>query len=101
MGKVTPMGDGKWRCEKNGKVYNSYVPRYILRFCATEAERLLSEDHEAYQRLFKNVQFRKYVFKVKAKADMWEDQQRVRYDAVDVNPCMPAVEAEKMLDKIE
>merc|ERR1712129_486760 len=34
--KVTPMGDGKWRCGKNGKVYNEYTPRYILRFCATD-----------------------------------------------------------------
>lgn len=123
--KVTPMGDGKWRCEKNGKVYNEYTPRYILRFCATdftgniwltafnesaekllgcpakEAERLLNEDHEAYQKLFKDVQFRKYVFKVKAKADVWEDQQRVRYDCIGVEPANPAVEAEKLFEKIE
>jgi len=123
--KVTPMGDGKWRCEKNGKVYSGYTPRYILRFCvtdftgniwltafneaaekllgcpATEAERLLNEDHEAYQKLFKDVQFRKFVFKIKAKADVWEDQQRVRYDCVSVEPANPAVEAEKLMEKIE
>eukprot|EP01084_Bolivina_argentea_P312425 540885_1 len=34
--KVEPLGDGKYRCEKNGKVYNGYVPRYILRFCCTD-----------------------------------------------------------------
>jgi len=123
--KVTPMGDGKWRCEKNGKVYNEYTPRYILRFCATdmsgniwltsfneaaekllgctakEAERMLNEDHEAYQKLFKDVQFRKFVFKVKCKADVWEDQQRVRYDCIGVEPVSPADEAEKLMEKIE
>jgi len=123
--KVTPMGDGKWRCEKNGKVYNEYTPRYILRFCATdmsgniwltsfneaaekllgctakEAERMLNEDHEAYQKLFKDVQFRKFVFKVKCKADVWEDQQRVRYDCINVEPVVPATEAEQLMDKIE
>jgi len=123
--KVTPMGDGKWRCEKNGKVYNEYTPRYILRFCATdmsgniwltsfneaaekllgctakEAERMLNEDHEAYQKLFKDVQFRKFVFKVKCKADVWEDQQRVRYDCINVEPVVPATEAEQLMEKIE
>jgi len=123
--KVTPMGDGKWRCEKNGKVYNEYTPRYILRFCATdmsgniwltsfneaaekllgctakEAERMLNEDHEAYQKLFRDVQFRKFVFKVKCKADVWEDQQRVRYDCINVEPVVPAMEAEKLMEKIE
>merc|ERR1711902_362948 len=101
--KVNPMGDGKWRCEKNGKVYNSYVPRYILRFCATdftgniwltafneaaeqilkvpatEAENMLNNDSEAFERLFKEAQFKKYVFKCRAKSDVWEDSQRVRY----------------------
>jgi len=123
--KVTPMGDGKWRCEKNGKVYSGYTPRYILRFCATdftgniwltafnesaekllgcpatEAERLLAEDHEAYQKLFKDIQFKKFVFKIKAKADVWEDQQRVRYDCIGVEPANPAQEAEVLMEKIE
>merc|ERR1712013_90170 len=98
--KVTPMGDGKWRCEKNGKVFNEAAEK-LLGCPAKEAERMLNEDHEAYQKLFKDVQFRKFVFKVKCKADVWEDQQRVRYDRIGVEPADPAVEAEKLMEKIE
>merc|ERR1711929_19760 len=83
--------------DKNGKVYNSYIPRYILRFCATdfsgniwmtsfnevaekilkvpatEAEKLLNTDPEAYDRMFKDATFKKYVFKCKAFSDVYED----------------------------
>jgi len=123
--KVQSMGDGTWRCDKNGKVYTSYVPRYILRFCATdfsgniwltsfneaaeqilkvpatEAERLLSSDPAAYDRLFKEATFRKYVFKCKAFSDYYEDSARVRYDCVAVQLADPAVEADKLMDRIQ
>eukprot|EP01083_Nonionella_stella_P070730 189385_1 len=123
--KVTAMGEGKWRCEKNGKVYNSYVPRYVLRFCATdctgnvwltafneaaekilkktavEAEKLYNNDPEQYEDMIKQAQFQKYVFRCKATSDVWEDSQRVRYDCVGVQIANPQQEAEKVLDKIQ
>ena len=123
--KVMPMGDGKWRCEKNGKVYNGYVPRYILRFCATdftgniwltafnetaekilkksavEAEKLSQTDLDAYEQMFKDAQFKKYVFKCKAHSDFWEDSQRIRYDVVGVQLANPVDESEKLIEKIQ
>jgi len=123
--KVTPAGDGKWLCEKNGKTYNSYLPRYILRFCATdftgniwltafnenaekilgktavEAENLLNTDSNAYEEIFKAVQFKKFVFTCKAYSDVWEDSQRVRYDVHAVAPCDPGQESEKLIEKIQ
>jgi len=122
--KVQSMGDGTWRCDKNGKVYNSYIPRYILRFCATdfsgniwmtsfnevaekilrvpatEAEKMLSTDPEQYDRIFKEATFKKYVFKCKAFSDYYEDSARVRYDCIGVQLADPAMEADKLLDKI-
>jgi len=123
--KVQSMGDGTWRCDKNGKVYNSYIPRYILRFCATDfsgniwmtafneaaekilkvpatdAERLLSTDTEAYDRLFKEATFKKYVFKCRAFSDYYEDSARVRYDCIGVQLANPEQESEKLIDKIQ
>jgi len=123
--KVTNMGDGKWRCEKNGKIYNSYIPRYILRFCATdftgniwmtafnevaekilkktavEAEKLAESDPAAYEQIFKDATFKKYVFKCKAFSDYWEDSQRIRYDVVGVQLADPQQESEKLLEKIQ
>jgi len=123
--KVQSMGDGTWRCDKNGKVYNSYIPRYILRFCATdfsgniwltafneaaekilkvpatEAERLLTTDTEAYDRLFKEATFKKYVFKCRAFSDYYEDSARVRYDCIGVQLANPEQESEKLIDKIQ
>lgn len=123
--KVVPMGDGTYRCEKNGKVYNSYIPRYILRWCATdfsgniwmtcfnevgekilgmpatEAEKILNTNPTEFDQLFKRAQFKKYVFKVKAFSDYYEDSARVRYDCIGVQPADPAQECEKLLDKIQ
>ena len=123
--KVTSMGDGKWRCEKNGKVYNGYVPRYILRFCATdftgniwltaydeaatkilkkkasEAETLFNTDKPKYEQVFKDAQFKKYVFKCRAWSDIWEDSQRVRYDVLGVQLADPQQESEKLIEKIQ
>jgi len=123
--KVVNMGEGKWRCEKNGKVYNGYVPRYILRFCATdftgniwltafnevaekilkksasEAEKLSMENPEAYEKMFKDAQFKKYVFKCKAWSDVWEDSLRIRYDAIGVQIANPEQESEKLVEKIQ
>lgn len=122
--KVQSMGDGTWRCDKNGKVYNSYVPRYILRWCATDfsgniwmtsfnevaekilgvpatsAENMLNTNAEEYDRLFKEATFKKYVFKVKAFSDYYEDSARVRYDCIAVQPAEPTQESEKIMDKI-
>ena len=123
--KVISMGDGKYRCEKNGKIYNSYIPRYILRFCATdftgniwltaydeaatkilkksatEAEMLSQTDPQKYEAVFKDSQFKKYVFKCRAWSDVWEDSQRIRYDVQDVQLADPKIESEKLLDKIQ
>lgn len=122
--KVTSMGDGKWRCEKDGKVYSSYIPRYILRFCATdftgniwltafneaaekilkktakEAETLFNNDRIGYDKLFKDAQFKKYVFKCRAWSDVWEDSQRIRYDVIGVQIADPQQESEKLIEKI-
>jgi replication factor A1 len=122
--KVVPMGDGQYRCEKNGKVYNSYIPRYILRFCATdftgniwltafneaaeqilkktavEAENLSQNQPEEYERLFKQSQFKKYVFKCKATSDYYEDSHRIRYDVMAAQLVNPVEESEKLVEKI-
>ena len=123
--KVTSMGDGKWRCEKNGKVYNGYIPRYILRFCATDftgniwltaydeaaskilkikasqAEQLFINDQAKYEQIFKTAQFKQYVFKCRAWSDIWEDSQKIRYDVLSVQLADPQQESEKLIERID
>merc|ERR1712182_119014 len=68
---------------------------------ATEAERLLTTDTEAYDRLFKEATFKKYVFKCREFSDYYEDSARVRYDCIGVQLANPEQESEKLIDKIQ
>ena len=77
------------------------VAEKILKVPAVEAEKMLQTDPEAYDRMFKDAQFKKYVFKCKAFSDYYEDSARVRYDCIGVQLADPEQEAEKLMDKIQ
>eukprot|EP01084_Bolivina_argentea_P306990 530567_1 len=91
------MGNGD--VKKNGKVYNTYVPRYILRFCATDfTEKMFNSNVDKYEEM-KNAQFKKYVFKCKTFSDVWEGSTRISYDCIGVEVVNPQQESEKLLEK--
>lgn len=94
--KVTETVDGKWKCEKNGKIYDSYIPRFILlveisdgsdslwltaydkvaqqilETTAKQAEELYSVNQTKYKQIFEQVLFKKYLFDCKIMFDNWE-----------------------------
>ena len=123
--KVVSMGNGKWKCEKNGKEYVSYIAKYILRFkvmdhvgscwmtafdttaekilgkSAVGAEHLSVHDQEEYERIFKKPLFQEYLFKCKAVKQMWQDSEVIRYDVMDVEGVDTALESKHMVKEID
>lgn len=123
--KVVAIGDGQWKCEKNGKVYPGYTPRYILRFCATDfsgniwltaydaaaqkilqtsatkLEELYNNDREQYDLIFKQAQFKKFVFKCRAWCDVWKDDKTPKYDVLDCAEIDHEHESEQLIEKIK
>ena len=85
---------------------NSWLTAYdkaaakILNKSAAEAEELFINDREKYDLIFKQVQFRKYIFKCRAWSDIWNDSQKVRYDVLDAELVDPVKEAENIIEKI-
>lgn len=107
--KVIGNGDGTYLAASVSKIYNSYVPRYILRFCVSGfngqkwmtafhdvAEIILGvdatiiENHlknnelDKYSNVFNNALFKTYIFRVKARKDCYQDSDRTRYDVVSI-----------------
>lgn len=106
LGKVEEQ-DGKWFCAKTGELYDSYLPRYILRYNISDwsdgqyvstyndlAEQLLGTpasevegyvrqgDSEAFHKVFDKGLWTTGDFTIRAKEQIYEQQSRIRYDVV-------------------
>jgi replication factor A1 len=101
--KVTDMGDGTWRCEKcdmthpkpeyryimsvnvndhTGQMYLSCfddVGRLIMGTSGDQLMELKENDSSAAQRVFEDANCKTFTFKVRAKMDTFQDQQRYEY----------------------
>jgi len=104
MKKVVEAGDGTWRCEGCDQDFTEYIPRWILRMTAMdhtdslwlssfndvvdnligcsakEAESMKENDRAGYDALFTDAVFKMYNFRLRAKMDNWNDQDRQRID---------------------
>jgi len=123
---VQPDGRGQYFCPKLNKTFSTYEPRYILRFCASdfsgqqwlnafnesatkvlcktarETEQLLEQGQASeYDQIFVNACFKRYVFRVRARSDIYQDERRVRYDVLGVHTVDPVTETKDLLNKIE
>jgi len=123
--KVEPDGRGQYYCQKLNKTFATYVPRYVIRFCvsdfsgqqwfnafdesatkilqktAREAEQMLEEGRVAeYEAIFSNACFKRYIFQVNAKAETYQEERRLRYAVVSVQPVDPVSEAKELISKI-
>ena len=112
MAKVDLDINGNYYCSKNGKTYSSYVPRYLLRLCIQDftgklwltafgncAQKILGgiecktldyyiekNDVDAYQNIFNDVVFNKYIFTIKCEYKYDHNyEQRINYRIVNVN----------------
>ncbi len=95
--KVQEDGHGKWFCERNQKVYDTYYPRYVVRFCVSDfagqewmvafheiAEQILGVPSEtahgflaegnnkAFEKIFTEACFKRWKFKVRARMDVYQ-----------------------------
>jgi len=123
--KVQENGDGTYRCEKCSMDLNNFKWRLILSFnmgdhsdstwsnCFQEtAEKLLgysSEeigncfegDEERYNAIFSEATFKTYMFRMRAKADTYNDETRVKHTAVSIDNIDYAAVNKMLIKEIE
>lgn len=124
--KVTDNGQGKYHCIKNGKDYDTYIPRFVTRFCVSDttgdlwlnafndqATMILGNDcktvenyynngnYEKVRDIFLNSHLKRFVFRVRAKTQEYNGEIRPRYDLVNVQPVNYEYESKLLKEKIE
>ncbi|KAI9099508.1 hypothetical protein DFS34DRAFT_617799 [Phlyctochytrium arcticum] len=122
--KVVEIGNG-WRCEKCDRVYPNPSYRYILSITVSDhsgqvwlqafnetAEILLGKtademvqikdaNQDDYDALCAAANFKSYTFKIRAKAETYQDEQKVGLSVVDTKPIDYAAVAHEMEEMIE
>ena len=123
--KVVADGMGKYRCEKDGKLYDTYCPKYILRFCASdfsgnlwltafdacarsilrtsarEAEQMLLDAKlDEYESIFSSAACKQYVFRICAKTESYQEELRVKYTVLNVQLANFESETRQMFERI-
>ena len=71
--------------------------------CKAEEAQKLQEagDKKGFERLFKNALFQPFMFKLRAKAEMVQDEMRMRISTLTVNPVDYKAESRRLLKDIE
>jgi len=117
---------GEVFCEKCNMNYAQGVPRYILNFIICDysgsawvtafneqAEAILgvpasrlqecktANNEQAFESVFQQAVFKSFVFKIRAKAETVQDEQRVRCHAIGIAPLDYRKEAQALLQEIE
>lgn len=59
------------------------------------------EDQKPCLDAFQNANGKSYIFKCRAKMDVYQDQQRVRYQVMNASPLNYAAEAAKLIEQIK
>lgn len=125
--KVEPADDGVgWFCPKNNKTYNNYIPRYVLRMrvsdhtgsawlnafndaaesiigkAAAELEGFVNNgDEKSFQSSFDDRLYIPFNFRVRAKQENYNDENRRRIDVMSAKPIAIEDDAKHMLDALE
>ncbi|VFQ62512.1 unnamed protein product [Cuscuta campestris] len=125
--KVTNNGDGKWLCEKCDQIVDECDYRYILQFQIQDhtgltwvtafqesGEEMIGvsakdlylikyeeQDDDRFQEIMRSVLFKKYIFKLKVKEEMFGDEIRVKSTAVKVEKVNLQTETKYVLDLID
>jgi len=107
--KVFEDNEG-WRCEKCNRVYPEPSYRYILSLdvldhtgnqwltcfnevaeklighSAQELQEIKKNDDNEFNRIIDDVNFRKYDFRIRAKVDTYQEEERLRCNIIDLKP---------------
>ncbi|MCP4984638.1 MAG: hypothetical protein GY928_00845 [Colwellia sp.] len=122
--KVVPIDNNKFYCEKNDKIYDSYISRWVLYFniadctgniwitafnetatkflniSAYDAELLSQTNKEKYEQIFQAARNKDYVFCCRVYSTIWEDTKQIKYECIDVKPIDINLESEILLENI-
>lgn len=125
--KVQENGDGTWQCEKCNNAFSNYIPRWVLKCkvsdhtggiwvsafdeqaavllstSAPDAEgiwRNKETDKESWDNIFKNAHMLTWSARLRAKQDMYNDEQRTRYDLLKLEPVDLVSDMNSMLDDL-
>ncbi|CAH9077529.1 unnamed protein product [Cuscuta europaea] len=124
--KVVNNGDGKWLCERCDRTIDECDYRYILQFQIQDHTGLTwvtafqetgdemmgvsakdlyfikheEQDDDRFQEIMRSVLFKKYIFKLKVKEEMFSDEMRVKSTVVKVEKVNLLTETKFVLDLI-
>lgn len=122
--KKVIQNDNGWRCEKCNKTFPSPQYRYMPSICfsdfsgqgwlsmfdelgreffgktANELNEMMEENEEAGKAFLKTLFFKQFNVKVQAKADSWQGDTRVRFNAMSVTPVNYAAGAHELAQLI-
>jgi replication factor A1 len=108
--KVTEEGDGNWSCEKCQRKYPAPNYRYLLNLqitdftnstyatafddmgakimghTANELHLMKEEDHAGYEAAFERILMKQFSFKLRAKTDSYNGQQRIKTSILEAEP---------------
>jgi replication factor A1 len=124
--KVIEESNGQWRCERLNKTYDSKTNRYIMPFTASdwsgnqwmtafdenakvilgnvsadELEITRANDDAAFEQVFAQANFQTFVFKMRVKAETYEDEQRIKATVLDMQPLNIKQECADLIAAIE
>jgi len=123
--KVIENGDGTYRCEKCMKEKNEFKWRIMLQMnmadstdntwasCFQEtAEKILGvssadlgryfeSDEEQYNSIFLDATFKTYNFRMRVKADTWNDETRLKHTVVAADDIVWADYCKKLINEVE
>ncbi|ODQ66035.1 replication factor-a protein [Nadsonia fulvescens var. elongata DSM 6958] len=123
--KVIEDSDGRWRCERCDKSFDTPAYRYILNLniadhtshtwvtafddsarvlldgtTADELTSLRDGDETAFRTIFHNNQGKEYVFRCRAKQEFYKDESKIRTQIMDAQPIDYLSEAKKLIENI-
>ncbi|KAK4526405.1 hypothetical protein GAYE_SCF23G4319 [Galdieria yellowstonensis] len=123
--KVTKLDENRWVCDATGKEYSYCNYRYILsvaiqdatgslnanafddvgsRLIGRSAEDLAAiyeRDKAEFDALIDDVLFKPFIFRIRAKQNTWNDEVRLRYHIVNVEPVDFQSESKLLLKEIQ
>jgi len=125
MKKVVEMGENSYRCEKCAEEKSTFQWRIMLQLNMADstdntwasafqdtAEKILGinahdlgtlneTDEERYSSVFTDATFKEFNFRMRVKADTYNDETRLKHTVVDVSEISWAEQCKKMIAEIE
>eukprot|EP00118_Oscarella_pearsei_P026443 m.309911 g.309911 ORF g.309911 m.309911 type:complete len:619 (+) comp48548_c0_seq1:47-1903(+) len=123
--KVVEMGEGAYRCERLDRTFDSFKWRFVLQMhiadftgeqwisCFNEsAEAILHQsvdtvgqlkesDDMAYDQIFNDANFKLYNFRIRAKMESYNDEQRLKCSCVGLSPLNFKQETSNLIAEIK